>query len=179
MTTPVSRAQGCLIGQLAGDNLGAQVEFMRRSAIRSKFPDGVPAMMRDGGVWQINAGQPTDDGEMALALARALALSLAFFHLGHPDSGPVDAILDTIERGGDADTNGAIVGAMMGAARGIAAFPAEWVDAIVNCEVSGPDAMCPRPAEYHPNDALALAGKLLRLATDQDANLGHRSPANA
>jgi ADP-ribosyl-[dinitrogen reductase] hydrolase len=65
------RAQGCLLGQLAGDNLGALVEFATASEIASSHPDG-PRRLVDGGVWSILAGQPTDDSEMALALARSI-----------------------------------------------------------------------------------------------------------
>jgi ADP-ribosylglycohydrolase/fructose-1,6-bisphosphatase/inositol monophosphatase family enzyme len=67
----LARAQGCLLGQLAGDNLGALVEFANESAIRRNHPDG-PRRLVDGGVWNILAGQPTDDSEMALALARSI-----------------------------------------------------------------------------------------------------------
>jgi ADP-ribosyl-[dinitrogen reductase] hydrolase len=65
------RAQGCLLGQLAGDALGSAVEFEAAAEIRKKFPEGV-LNLEDGGTWNLLAGQPTDDSEMALALARAL-----------------------------------------------------------------------------------------------------------
>lgn len=65
------RAQGCLLGQLAGDSLGSLVEFQSPDAIRRKYPDGVRELA-DGGTWGTIAGQPTDDSEMALALARML-----------------------------------------------------------------------------------------------------------
>jgi ADP-ribosyl-[dinitrogen reductase] hydrolase len=67
----LGRAQGCLLGQLAGDNLGALVEFADETEIRSGHPDG-PRRLVDGGVWNILAGQATDDSEMALALARSI-----------------------------------------------------------------------------------------------------------
>ena len=68
----LSRAQGCLIGQLAGDNLGALVEFERAAAISKTYPGG-PRLLKDGGHWNILAGQPTDDSELALMLARSIA----------------------------------------------------------------------------------------------------------
>ena len=68
----LSRAQGCLLGQLIGDSLGSLVEFQRPERIRSRYPDGVRDMA-DGGTWNTIAGQPTDDSEMALLLARSLA----------------------------------------------------------------------------------------------------------
>lgn len=65
------RAQGCLLGLLAGDALGSLVEFESRREIAARYPDG-PRVMEDGGTWNTIAGQPTDDGEMALMLARSI-----------------------------------------------------------------------------------------------------------
>ena len=72
-----SRAQGCLLGQLAGDSLGSLVEFEDASTIKRLYPNGVRELA-DGGVWDTLAGQPTDDSEMALALARSLVRNKAF-----------------------------------------------------------------------------------------------------
>ncbi len=73
MATPLcaQRAQGCLIGQLAGDALGSLVEFQSPEEIRRSYPDGVRELA-DGGTWNTIAGQPTDDSEMAMMLARML-----------------------------------------------------------------------------------------------------------
>lgn len=68
----LSRAQGCLLGQLAGDSLGSLVEFRAPDDIRRKYPSGVRELA-DGGTRNTIAGQPTDDSEMALLLARMLA----------------------------------------------------------------------------------------------------------
>jgi ADP-ribosyl-[dinitrogen reductase] hydrolase len=65
------RAEGCFLGQLAGDSLGSLVEFQSPEQIRRKYPDGVRELA-DGGTWGTIAGQPTDDSEMALMLARTL-----------------------------------------------------------------------------------------------------------
>lgn len=67
----LSRAQGCLLGQLVGDALGGMVEFQDPVTIRRNYPQGVREMA-DGGTWNTIAGQPTDDSEMALGLARML-----------------------------------------------------------------------------------------------------------
>jgi ADP-ribosylglycohydrolase/fructose-1,6-bisphosphatase/inositol monophosphatase family enzyme len=67
----LQRAQGCLLGQLAGDALGSLVEFRSPEAIAGEYPDGV-RLMKDGGTWNTIAGQPTDDSELALMLARSL-----------------------------------------------------------------------------------------------------------
>jgi ADP-ribosyl-[dinitrogen reductase] hydrolase len=67
----LARAQGCLLGQIAGDSLGGLVEFDTADAVRRRYADG-PRRLEDGGHWEILAGQPTDDSEMALALARSI-----------------------------------------------------------------------------------------------------------
>lgn len=67
----LARAHGCLLGQLAGDALGSLVEFESEETLRARYPDGLRAM-EDGGTWHTMAGQPTDDSEMALTLARSL-----------------------------------------------------------------------------------------------------------
>ncbi len=92
----VSRAQGCLLGQLIGDALGSLVEFQPPGRIRRSYPGGVRDMA-DGGTWNTIAGQPTDDSEMALQLARSLE-SLGKFdqeearksYVYWLDSGPFD-----------------------------------------------------------------------------------------
>lgn len=68
----LGRAQGCLLGQIAGDALGSMVEFQSSAALQQHYPAG----LREIGpspVWGTLAGQPTDDSELALALARTLA----------------------------------------------------------------------------------------------------------
>lgn len=67
----LSRAQGCLLGQLAGDSLGSLVEFQSAADIARAHPEGVRDLA-DGGTWGTIAGQPTDDSELALALARSI-----------------------------------------------------------------------------------------------------------
>lgn len=67
----LARAQGCLLGQVAGDSLGGRVEFSEPAHIQRHFPQGVRDLA-DGGTWNLLAGQPTDDSELALALARTL-----------------------------------------------------------------------------------------------------------
>ena len=77
----LSRAQGCLLGQFAGEMLGMPVEGMQADDIRRLYPDGL-ALISDGKAALLpigmNGSQPalaqlTDDGEMAIMLARALA----------------------------------------------------------------------------------------------------------
>lgn len=68
----LDRAFGCMLGQVAGDSLGSQVEFSTRVQIARAYPDGVRDL-RESPVWNTLAGQPTDDSELALALARSIA----------------------------------------------------------------------------------------------------------
>ena len=42
----VDRAQGCLLGQLAGDALGSLGEFQTPEEIRRDYPDGVRELSR-------------------------------------------------------------------------------------------------------------------------------------
>jgi len=305
----LKRAQGCLLGQLAGDSLGGLVEFKTPEQIRRDYPNGVRDLT-EGGTWNTLAGQPTDDSEMALALARMLAESgeydrekarkayvewlgshpfdcgltvaeglegrlnqysqangalmrispLGIFgtkyppeqvarwamedaELTHPNrickhanalfamaishavrtgrggmelydltwewtenldadeglldavsgaadapppdylnqagwvltafrnafwqmlnaSGPEEAVIDTIMRGGDTDTNAAVCGALLGAVHGREAIPERWTKVLLNCrpDSNRPEVRRPRPEAYWPHDALDLAEKLL------------------
>jgi ADP-ribosyl-[dinitrogen reductase] hydrolase len=72
------RAHGCLLGQLAGDSLGALVEFQSGASIARAYPDGGPKELANGGPHSIMAGQATDDSELALLLARSLVRKSGF-----------------------------------------------------------------------------------------------------
>lgn len=71
------RARGALVGLLVGDALGATVEFRRPEWIARKYPQGVTEMVGRG-PFQLLPGQITDDGEMALCLARSLVEEKTF-----------------------------------------------------------------------------------------------------
>ena len=310
----LSRAQGTLLGQLAGDALGSAVEFCKAADIARNHPAGVTTL-EDGGTWDLIAGQPTDDSEMALALGRCLvahrrfdaaAIGAAYvswrasrpFDIGgttaagiaaiaegrparsdsqsngalmrvspigmfaaanpaeaarlaakdarltHPHpvclaasaayaaaiaagisgAGPIamwtaahdhagdgpaadvvrarliaartgapedfehqigwvltafqnafywlmrgaplaEAVIATVARGGDTDTNGAICGALLGAAQGRDAIPLQWCNAVLTCRpVHAADIKHSRPQTYWPDDALDLAEALLTAA---------------
>ncbi len=73
----LSRAQGCLLGQLAGDALGSLVEFKRPEWIKVRYPKGLRELA-DGGTFNTIAGQPTDDSEMAPLLARTLITQVTY-----------------------------------------------------------------------------------------------------
>lgn len=65
------RAQGCLLGQLAGDALGGLVEFQSPQEIRRRHPNRVRELA-DGGTWGTLAGQPTDDSEISRVITSSL-----------------------------------------------------------------------------------------------------------
>lgn len=60
------RSQGCLLGLAIGDALGAPVEFARPGSFEPV------SHYRAGGVFDLEAGQWTDDSSMALCLAESL-----------------------------------------------------------------------------------------------------------
>ncbi len=74
----IRRAWGCLLGQIAGDSLGSQVEFKHEDEVRALYPAGVDEL-EGSALYRTLPGQPTDDSEMALALARTLARDGTFF----------------------------------------------------------------------------------------------------
>jgi ADP-ribosylglycohydrolase len=82
-----------------------------------------------------------------------VAFRLAFWQLLHAHD-LAGALVDTVNRGGDADTNGAIVGALLGARDGAASIPAAWVDVVLNCNPAEP---WNRMGKYHPRAMLAAA----------------------
>jgi ADP-ribosylglycohydrolase len=84
-----------------------------------------------------------------------IAFRNAFYHLRLGSSFEY-AILDTIRRGGDTDTNAAICGALLGAYYGIGGIPVKWLTPVLSCN---PD----RPLKYKTNSILWQAKKLLTL----------------
>ncbi|GEJ57088.1 ADP-ribosylglycohydrolase [Anaeromyxobacter diazotrophicus] len=80
-----------------------------------------------------------------------VAFRLAFWELLHAPSFE-EALVDAVNRGGDADTNGAIAGALAGAAHGEAAIPARWREAVLGAVPAAPG---PLRDLYHPRTLLA------------------------
>lgn len=81
-----------------------------------------------------------------------VAFRLAFWELLHAPSFE-DALVDAVNRGGDADTNGAITGALLGALHGESAIPARWRDAVLRAV---PREEGPLRDLYHPRSLLGL-----------------------
>lgn len=81
---------------------------------------------------------------------------LAFWELFHAP-GLEAGLIDTVNRGGDADTNGAVVGALLGAVYGDTAVPARWSEVLM--ESPGPWVGGPHWNVYHPRFLVTLAGQ--------------------
>ncbi len=79
---------------------------------------------------------------------------LALWHFFHGSAFNA-ALVDTVHRGGDADTNAALVGALLGAVLGERAVPEEWTEFVVE----GPRALSgPLANNWHPRNLLLLGG---------------------
>jgi ADP-ribosyl-[dinitrogen reductase] hydrolase len=86
----------------------------------------------------------------------------ALWQLLHAPS-MAEAVVDTVMRGGDTDTNAAICGALLGAVHGRDAVPDQWVESLLNCRpaVGQPNVLQPRPECFWPVDVRVLAERLL------------------
>ena len=71
MTVDNDRALGAVLGAFVGDGAGATLEFLGRQPTSDEVDHAL--MMPGGGCWGVAPGQITDDSELALCLARALA----------------------------------------------------------------------------------------------------------
>ncbi len=80
------------------------------------------------------------------------SLRVAFWHAAHTASWR-DAIVDVASRGGDADTNAAITGALLGARDGASAIPAAWRERVLAATQPGPTEWADA---HHPRHLLAL-----------------------
>jgi ADP-ribosyl-[dinitrogen reductase] hydrolase len=73
-----------------------------------------------------------------------VAFRLAFWELMHAEDFE-EALVDVVNRGGDADTNGAIAGALLGALFGESGIPEAWRAAVLEVELPEPLGTI-----YHP-----------------------------
>lgn len=86
-----------------------------------------------------------------------VAFRLAFWELLHVSTYQ-EALTDTVNRGGDADTNGAIAGALIGAAQGENAIPSAWKTRVLEA-LQTSQKVALRDV-YHPRVLLELADNL-------------------
>ena len=89
-----------------------------------------------------------------------VSLQNAFWCLQHLEF--EEALVQTVGRGGDTDTNAAIAGALLGALHGRGAIPSRWILPVLACRpLAQAGALRPRPIDYWPDDILELAEALL------------------
>jgi ADP-ribosylglycohydrolase len=86
-----------------------------------------------------------------------VAFRLAFWELLHAPSFEA-ALIDVVNRGGDADTNGAITGALLGALHGEDRIPAPWRERVLGARGLRP--------EYHPSVLLDMIETIDVLETE-------------
>lgn len=90
-----------------------------------------------------------------------IAFQLAVYHMLNSES-ISDSIIATIKKGGDTDTNGAIIGMLLGSLYGIDGFPKYWISSVLECAPIE-NSSCPRPRVWWGCDAFDIADKLLAL----------------
>ena len=88
----------------------------------------------------------------------------AFYLLLHSTS-LADGVQKVVQMGGDTDTNGAIVGALLGSVYGIEGVPRSWMTAILSNRPQSqlPWVKQPRPRSYWTCDVLQITEQLLSL----------------
>lgn len=90
----------------------------------------------------------------------------AFHHLVS-NSSFEEAIVETINMGGDTDSNSAIVGALVGSVCGASGIPERWKKTVILCQ-------SPRPSTYHTHDLDELARRLLEIGEEVPTTKGRR-----
>jgi ADP-ribosylglycohydrolase len=134
----------------AADELGSATEALREQLTRHQpAVDEALAMLRRD-LDAASARDPSLYGdELHLEKQQGyvrVAFRLAFWHLTHTPTIEA-ALIDTANRGGDADTNGAIVGALLGARDGEEAIPGAWRRRVLEALQSD---VTPLSTTYHP-----------------------------
>ena len=90
-----------------------------------------------------------------------IALQNAFCRLQRGET-VEEALIATVGKGGDTDTNAAIAGALLGSADALSTIPQRWIMPIQACRPHGAlGAHNPRPMTYWPDDHAAIAEALL------------------
>jgi ADP-ribosyl-[dinitrogen reductase] hydrolase len=144
---------GMLVAATRELEIAASRYAMPLPANEHAFAEGAREIAQD--LWMAEAPEPrldgvAEDGGLDMLMQSGfvrVAFRLAFWELLHAPSFE-SALIDVVNRGGDADTNGAIVGALLGAHYREDRIPAEWRD-----QVLGARGLLP---QYHPNVLLSM-----------------------
>jgi ADP-ribosyl-[dinitrogen reductase] hydrolase len=139
---------------------GADRREMTETALRIADAAGTGAAPVGFVLRQAAAGIAPSDFQHQMGWV-LIALQNAFFHLA-AGTAVEPALIETVGRGGDTDTNAAIAGALLGAADGRASLPIRWVMPVLTCRPDpGLRPARPRPDEYWPDDLLDVTEALL------------------
>jgi len=140
--------------------LGADRRGMMQTALRIAGAGGSEAAPVASALSRAAAGMAPVDFQHQMGWV-LIALQNAFFHLA-AGTAVEPALIETVGRGGDTDTNAAIAGALLGAADGRTSLPIRWVMPVLTCRPDpGLHPARPRPDEYWPDDLLDLTEALL------------------
>jgi ADP-ribosylglycohydrolase len=149
---------------------GASRDAMRAAALQELQPASAALLAEGGHEGDVAAAARALEEDLALAaeddprlhgrdvhLHRThgfvrVAFRLAFWELLHAPRFE-DALVDAVNRGGDADTNGAITGALLGAFHGESAIPARWRELVL---AAVPREQGPLRDLYHPRSLLGV-----------------------
>ena len=134
---------------LAAANAALEPSASRLAELVPDEPSVVPAL--DALAHDLELAQ-SDDPKFDRGGFVRTAFRLAFWHAVHTASWR-DALVDIASRGGDADTNAAIAGALLGARDGASAIPAAWRDRVLGATQKGPREWA---EAHHPRHLLAL-----------------------
>ncbi|ADQ69426.1 ADP-ribosylglycohydrolase [Halogeometricum borinquense DSM 11551] len=94
-----------------------------------EYKHRLPSELQDG-VSNWRATEPTYDSGYVISTLHA-----ALYH-GLTAESPREGICESVNHGGDADTIGALTGALLGARFGATAFPTAWVDTVSNTDAA-------------------------------------------
>jgi ADP-ribosyl-[dinitrogen reductase] hydrolase len=158
---PVCRAAcAAFAAAISAALAGADRSGMMNTALEVADAAGPEAAPVGAALRQAAAGAPPGDFQHQMGWV-LVALQNAFFHLSAGT--PIEpALIETVGQGGDTDTNGAVAGALLGAADGRASLPVRWVMPVITCRADpGLHPRRPRPQEYWPDDLLDLTEALL------------------
>jgi ADP-ribosylglycohydrolase len=147
---PIAVIEGAVADVVRGATLLARSRSVpaaeRREAVRAIHEDLNLALEADP---RLRGGEA--DLHEAQGFVR-VALRLAFWELVHAPTFEA-GLVDVVNRGGDADTNGAVAGALLGACWGEGAIPARWRRAVLEAP---PGRLGPDADRWHPRHLLAL-----------------------
>ena len=129
-----------------------ELELQIRTAEMDLVGDLSMAMLEDPELYGVSsvAGRALDMlGQQGFV---RVAFRLAFWELHHAPSFEA-GLIDCVNRGSDADTNGAICGMLLGAFYGDSAIPEQWSKTVLECD---PKGALGKDGNFHPNRLMEL-----------------------